>query len=114
MKSLNRRFFFVVIQESLRPFCNLSVEDALELLNLVQENIDWTQVQDEVSLWFQGPKLKIFWFTWMILFRWMSLQLAMPTDNSISTIGSSSFKSVKMSDGICLKKSQLKRSSGES
>ena len=38
-------------QESLRPLCNLSMGDAMELLDLTKENVDWKQIQKEVKNW---------------------------------------------------------------
>ena len=37
------------IQRSLKPLCNLSLEDALTLLSLAQDHVDWQQIQAEVA-----------------------------------------------------------------
>ena len=37
------------VQESLRPLCNLSMENAMELLELTKQNVDWKQVQEELE-----------------------------------------------------------------
>ena len=41
-------YSYFIFQISLRPLCNLSMEDAQELLDLTKQNVDWTQVQKEV------------------------------------------------------------------
>ena len=37
------------LEESLKPLCNLSIEDALSLLSLADDSVDWVQVQKEAE-----------------------------------------------------------------
>lgn len=37
------------VRASIKPLCNLSLDEALELIKLAESHVDWQQVQDEVK-----------------------------------------------------------------
>ncbi len=41
--------FSPCFQAALNPLCNLSVDDALDLLRLTESHVDWAQIQGELE-----------------------------------------------------------------
>ena len=42
-------FTYSRLQRAIRPLCNLSLDDALELMDLVERHVDWEAVRQELE-----------------------------------------------------------------